>query len=55
MVSEVRTMVTIIKESHWEGALGWGFWALTVICFYDFDASLTSTLIFVKIPQAVHL
>lgn len=45
MVSEVRTMVTIIKEGHWEGALGWGVLGTHSDLFLDFDASLTSTLI----------
>ena len=44
MVSEVRTVVTIIKEGDWKEHWDGEFWALTVL-FLDFDASLTGTFI----------
>ena len=33
MVSEVRTMVTIIKEGHWKGQWDGEFWGLTMFSF----------------------
>ena len=33
MVSEVRTVVTIIKEGDWKEHWDGEFWALTVFCF----------------------
>lgn len=45
MVSEVRTMVTIIKEGHWEGHWDGGVLGTHSDLFLDFDVSLTSTLI----------